>query len=133
MALAAEGVRLAVTARRRQRLDELASEIEGAGALRPIVIEQDLMSSDAAQRIAEQAIAAFGKIEILVNNAGGSRAFKLHASEEHWEEALTLKFTRHRQLTDRLLDPMVANRRGRIIDITGAVIPVHGGLRRYQF
>lgn len=123
VALAAEGVRLAVTAGRRQRLDELASEIEGAGALRPIVVEQDLMSSDAAQRIAEQAIAAFGKIEILVNNAGGSRAFKLHAREEHWEEALTLNFTRHRQLTDRLLDPMIANRWGRIINITGKSEP----------
>ena len=123
VALAAEGVRLAVTARRRDRLDELAQEIERGGGVRPAVIGQDLMQPDAAQRIAEQALAALGTVEILVNNAGGSRAFKLHASEEQWEEALTLNFTRQRQLTDRLLDAMIAKRWGRIINITGKSEP----------
>ena len=123
VALAAEGVRVAVTARRRQRLDELAAAIENAGAPRPIAIEQDMLSPEAPQRIAEQALAALGKVEILVNNAGGSRAFKLHASEAQWEEALTLNFTRHRQLTDRLIDAMIANRWGRVINITGKSEP----------
>ncbi len=123
VALAAEGVRLAVTARRRDRLDQLAQDIERGGGVRPAVIEQDFMHTDAAQRIAEQALAALGKVEILVNNAGGSRAFKLHASEQQWEEALTLNFTRQRQLTDRLLDAMIANRWGRIINITGKSEP----------
>jgi len=123
VALAAEGARLAVTARRRDRLDELAHEIEHSGGVRPAVIGQDFMQPDAPQRIAEQALAALGAVEILVNNAGGSRAFKLHASEEQWEEALTLNFTRQRQLTDRLLDAMIAKRWGRIINITGKSEP----------
>ncbi len=123
VALAAEGVRLAVTARRRQRLDELVAEIDRAGAPKPIAIEQDFLSPDAPQRIAEQALAALGKVEILVNNAGGSRAFKLHTSEAQWEEALTLNFTRHRQLTDRLIDTMIAGRWGRVINITGKSEP----------
>ena len=123
VALAAEGVRVVVTARRRQRLDELVAAIENAGGPQPIAIEQDLLSPEAPQRIAEQALAALGKVEILVNNAGGSRAFKLHASEAQWEEALTLNFTRHRQLTDRLIDAMIANRWGRVINITGKSEP----------
>ena len=123
VALAAEGVRLAVSARRRDRLGELADEIERSGGVRPAVIGQDLMQPEAPQRIAEQALAALGKVEILVNNAGGSRAFKLHASEQQWEEALTLNFTRQRQLADRLLDAMIANRWGRIINITGKSEP----------
>jgi 3-oxoacyl-[acyl-carrier protein] reductase len=81
------------------------------------------MQPEAPQRIAEQALAALGAVEILVNNAGGSRAFKLHASEEQWDEALTLNFTRQRQLTDRLLDAMIANQWGRIINITGKSEP----------
>jgi 3-oxoacyl-[acyl-carrier protein] reductase len=123
VALAAEGVRLAVTARRRDRLQALAAEVERAGAPRPAVIEQDFMQPEAPQRIAEQALAALGAVEILVNNAGGSRAFKLHASEAQWDEALTLNFTRQRQLTDRLLDAMIANQWGRIINITGKSEP----------
>jgi len=42
-----------------------------------------------------------------VNNAGGSRPFPLHAPEEDWEEALTLNFTRPRQLSLLLVDQMI--------------------------
>jgi 3-oxoacyl-[acyl-carrier protein] reductase len=58
-----------------------------------------------------------------VNNAGGSRRFTLEASEEQWAEALTLNFTRQRQLTHKLLPQMMARRWGRIINITGKSEP----------
>jgi 3-oxoacyl-[acyl-carrier protein] reductase len=122
-ALGAEGVRLAVTARRRERLEELAGEIERAGGPRPAIVECDFMREDAPQRIADAALAALGSVEILVNNAGGSRAFKLDASDEQWNEALTLNFTRQRQLTHRLLAQMMARKWGRIVNITGKSEP----------
>jgi 3-oxoacyl-[acyl-carrier protein] reductase len=122
-ALGAEGVRLAVTARRRERLEELAGEIERAGGPRPAIVECDFMREDAPQRIAEGALAALGSVEILVNNAGGSRAFKLDATEEQWNEALTLNFTRQRQLTHRLLEQMMQGKWGRIVNITGKSEP----------
>ena len=71
-ALAAEGVRLAVVARRRKLLETLQDEIDA----RLVIIECDLMREDAPQVIAEAALAGLGAVEILVNNAGGSRAFK---------------------------------------------------------
>jgi 3-oxoacyl-[acyl-carrier protein] reductase len=119
LALAAEGVRLAVTARRGDRLRELEKE---AGA-KLVIIEQDFMQPDAPQRIAQAALAALGGVDILVNNAGGSRPFKLDASEAQWEEAITLNFTRQRQLAHALLDQMVARKWGRIINITGKSEP----------
>jgi 3-oxoacyl-[acyl-carrier protein] reductase len=122
-ALGAEGVRLAVTARRRERLEELAGEIERAGGPRPAIVECDFMREDAPQRIADAALAALGSVEILVNNAGGSRAFKLDVSDEQWNEALTLNFTRQRQLTHRLLAQMMARKWGRIVNITGKSEP----------
>lgn len=117
--LALEGVRLAVTARRREQLEALGAEL----GTKLVVIEQDFMSEDAPQRIAEAALAGLGSVEILVNNAGGSRPFKLDSSEAQWNEALTLNFTRQRQLTHRLLEPMMAQRWGRIINITGKSEP----------
>ena len=123
LALAREGVRVAVTARRRPRLDELVDDIERTGAPAATVIEQDFLAAEAPQRIAEQALGALGGVDILVNNAGGSRAFELHTGEALWEEALTLNFTRHRQLTERLIDAMIANRWGRVISITGKSEP----------
>jgi 3-oxoacyl-[acyl-carrier protein] reductase len=119
LALAAEGVRLAVTARRRERLEALEKE---AGA-RLVVIEQDFMQADAPQRIAQAALAGLGSVEILVNNAGGSRPFELNASEAQWEEAITLNFTRQRQLAHALLPQMVARKWGRIVNITGKSEP----------
>jgi 3-oxoacyl-[acyl-carrier protein] reductase len=119
LALAAEGARLAVTARRGDRLRALEKE---AGA-KLAIIEQDFMLPDAPQRIAQAALAALGSVEILVNNAGGSRPFKIDASEAQWEEALTLNFTRQRQLAHALLGQMMARKWGRIVNITGKSEP----------
>ena len=119
LALAAEGVRLAVTARRRERLEALEME---TGA-RLVIIEQDFMAEGAPQSIAAAALAGLGGVDILVNNAGGSRPFKLEASEAQWEEAMTLNFTRQRQLAHALLAQMVARKWGRIINITGKSEP----------
>ena len=105
LALAAEGVRTIITARREDRLRELAKEITDAGGPEPVVMQQDFLLHDAPQLIADRA----GHVEILVNNAGGSRPFGRDATEAQWEEALTLNFTRHRQLTQRLLGPMLAS------------------------
>jgi len=118
-ALAAEGVRLAVVARRRDLLETLEKEI---GA-RLVIIEQDLMAEDAPRRIAEAALAGLGSVDILVNNAGGSRKFQLHSDEAQWLEAMTLNFTRQRQLADRLVDQMIARKWGRIVNLTGKSEP----------
>jgi 3-oxoacyl-[acyl-carrier protein] reductase len=122
-ALAAAGVRLAITARRRDRLDAVADDIVARGGHRPVVIEQDFMHEEAPQAIAAGALAGLGSVQILVNNAGGSRPFSLDASEEQWTEAMTLNFTRQRQLADRLLPQMIAGRWGRIVNITGKSEP----------
>jgi 3-oxoacyl-[acyl-carrier protein] reductase len=118
-ALAAEGVRLAVVARRRNLLEELQAELE----TKLVIIEQDFMQADAPENIAQAALEGLGSVEILINNAGGSRKFHLDSSEAQWEEAMTLNFTRQRQLAHRLLQPMMERRWGRIVNITGKSEP----------
>jgi 3-oxoacyl-[acyl-carrier protein] reductase len=118
VALAKEGVKLAVVARRRELLEKLQAE---TGKL--LIIQQDMMAPDAAQRVADAVLEGLGPVEILVNNAGGSRRFGLDASEAQWEEAITLNFTRHRQLTHRLLPTMIEGKWGRIINVTGKSEP----------
>jgi 3-oxoacyl-[acyl-carrier protein] reductase len=125
-ALAAEGVRVAISARRVDKLKGLADEIEAAGGHRPVVMACDLYDNEAAPRLAASALSGLGHVDILVNNAGGSRSFKdLHVSEEAWQEAITLNFHRPRQLADALIDSMIARRWGRIINITGKSEPEH--------
>jgi 3-oxoacyl-[acyl-carrier protein] reductase len=118
LALGAEGVRLAIVARRRELLEEVVGELAEAGAPSPVVIDQDLMREEAPAEIAAAALDGLGPVDILVNNAGGSRQFGLDATEEKWEEAITLNFTRPRQLTHRLLGQMIDRGWGRIIKHT---------------
>jgi 3-oxoacyl-[acyl-carrier protein] reductase len=123
LALAREGVRLAVAARRVDLLEQLAGEISASGGARPVLIVEDLMAEGASQRIAVAALGGLGAVDILINNAGGSRPFKVDAGDDLWEEAMTLNFTRQRQLTHRLLDQMIARKWGRIVNITGKSEP----------
>ena len=121
--LAAEGVKVAVVARRKELLDTLAEEIARANGPRAAIIVADVMAADAAERIGGEALAALGHVDILVNSAGGSRPLPLDAPEERWEEAMTLNFTRVRQLTHALLPGMMARKWGRILNISGKSEP----------
>jgi 3-oxoacyl-[acyl-carrier protein] reductase len=118
-ALAREGVRLAVMARRRNLLESLEAEIGGKIA----IIECDFLRPEAPETIANAALEALGSVEILVNNAGGSRRFTLESSDAQWDEALTLNFVRQRELTHRLLPQMIERKWGRVINITGKSEP----------
>ena len=122
-ALAAEGARVAITGRRQENLEALAAEVVGAGGAAPVVIAHDALDAGYVEALAARAGERLGAIQILVNNAGGSRAFGKDATDAQWDEAFTLNFTRHRQLTNRLLPGMIAGGWGRVINITGKSEP----------
>jgi 3-oxoacyl-[acyl-carrier protein] reductase len=122
-ALAAEGVTVFATARNSDLLASLANEVEADGGTRPILLEQDFMTPDAPQKIADAALAALGQINILVNNAGGSRPMEFDAPDAQWVEGMTLNFDRHRQLTQKLLPNFIARKAGAIISLSGNLEP----------
>ena len=70
--LAAEGARLALSARREERLVELADEVAATGAARPVVLPADLGRRGEAAGLAERAVEALGDVDVLINNAGAS-------------------------------------------------------------
>jgi short-subunit dehydrogenase len=69
--LGARGARLAIAARRVPELNALAAEIAAAGGHRPVVLPADLSTRGAAADLGERAQEAIGRIEVLINNAGG--------------------------------------------------------------
>lgn len=123
LALSAEGVELAITARRAHLLQSAADEIAAHGGKPPHVIASDIMDEDGAETLAATALERMGHVDILVNCAGGSRPLPIDAPEETWTEAITLNFTRQRQLAQALLSQMISSRWGRIINITGKSEP----------
>ena len=116
--LAKEGVKLVITGRRRQELEKLAGEIGGAG-----IVAHDAMDEGYVEAIAKECEGTLGAVDILMNNAGGSRAFGKDGTDQQWQEAFTLNFTRHRQLTMRFLPGMQSRHWGRIVYITGKQEP----------
>jgi NAD(P)-dependent dehydrogenase (short-subunit alcohol dehydrogenase family) len=79
--LAAEGARLAIAARRADRLEGLAAELCAAGAT-VLTVPLDIASVPAIRAAAETVRERLGPIEILVNNAGISRQARIEAIEE---------------------------------------------------
>ena len=67
--LAARGAKLVLAARRTDRLQALVSEIEAAGG-EALAVATDVVDPAQVQALAEQAKARFGRIDVLVNNAG---------------------------------------------------------------
>lgn len=121
--MAREGARLAITARRRERLEALADELAGVMPARPLVIAQDLMDDDAPQSMRKEILDSFGALDILINNAGLSSKPNPVASDEEWNAGFDLKFTTVRRLTNAFIPMMRAQGWGRIINITGIVEP----------
>ena len=122
--MAREGVRLAITARRRERLQALAEEIATECGEEPLVIAADLTQAAAPEAISGAVHDRFGQLDILVNNAGGSRPVTPDAEDAKWDEAMELKFNMARRLTTVFLAGMRSREWGRIINITGILEPM---------
>jgi|TARA_B100000315_G_scaffold246013_1_gene272783 3-oxoacyl-[acyl-carrier protein] reductase len=123
-ALAGEGCRVAIVARRKKLLEELADEIEANGSERPFIVAEDLTEPDAPNRIRDAVYDAFGDLEIIVNSAGGSRAIPWDAGDEIWQEGMALNFEIHRRLTTLFLPKMREQQWGRVINVTGPSEPL---------
>lgn len=90
------GARVAICGRNPERLDSAAAELAGVGpgAGDRLMVERcDVLASDEVSRLAERVAASFGRLDMLINNAGQGRVSTFaDTSDEAWEEELKLKF-----------------------------------------
>ncbi|HUR87407.1 MAG TPA: SDR family NAD(P)-dependent oxidoreductase [Solirubrobacteraceae bacterium] len=88
--LARLGAAVAVAARRKDRLDALAQEIEQAGG-RALAIEADVTDQDAARRLVAETVDRLGRLDTVVNNAGVMLLGPIeNAPTEEWERMIDL-------------------------------------------
>lgn len=117
LALAEQGARVAISARRRDRLDALAARLATLGA-EPLVLEADLLKEAEAQRIVHETEAHFGRLDVLVNNAGVMYLEPVaEADLGRWRQMLELNVLGLIASTQAALAGMTARRDGHIVNI----------------
>ena len=88
--------------------------------------KSDASDYKSAEDLVNEVLALFGKIDILINNAGITRdSLMLRMSEEQWDEVIRVNLKSVFNLTKHALRPMLKNRGGSIINM-GSVVGVFG-------
>lgn len=124
--LARAGATVALAARNEAKLAEAVAEIEAAaspnGTGQAAAFALDMASEDSIKAGAKAVLERFGKVEILVNNAGITRdGLAMAMKRADWDDVLSTNLTGAFLLTQALLRPMLKNRWGRIINISSVV------------
>jgi NADP-dependent 3-hydroxy acid dehydrogenase YdfG len=116
--LAEEGAKVAVAARRKDRLDKLVAEIEKAGGT-ALAIEADVTDKDVCAKLVKQVTDEWGQLDILVNNAGVMLLGPaLDAPIEEWEQMINLNLMGLLYLTHAALPVMKKQNGGHIVNIS---------------
>ena len=119
--LAAQGAHVALAARNQEKLGEVAAEIAAAGGTAHS-FALDIANEESIKGCAKAVIAHFGRIEILVNNAGITRdTLSMRMRRHDWDDVLTTNLTGAFLLSQACMSTMLKSRWGRIINITSVV------------
>src|SRR6188768_3881418 len=120
LALAKEGVDVAICARRKEPLEAAAAEIAKETKRKIVAITCDLSKDADCRKFIEQGQKALGRIDIMVNNAGSSPGGVIeHLSEADWEQSLQLKFMGYVRCLRYVLPIMVKQGGGRVVNLIG--------------
>ncbi|GIN23313.1 SDR family NAD(P)-dependent oxidoreductase [Siminovitchia fordii] len=132
--LAAEGAEVVLAGRRKEKLQETAQVIEQAGG-RSIVFSVDVTNSEEVNRLRDQLIAQVGRLDVLINNVGGTGDYStIHdMTVSSWDHTIRLNLYSSFIVTNAFLPIMRKQQYGRIVSITSAMANyVYEGLGAYS-
>ncbi len=119
LACAREGADLVLASRSVEALQETRAEVESFGR-KALVVPTDIRHEDSVRNLAEQALARFGHIDILVNNTGitGPTAPLWEITPAEWEETFAVNVTGAYLCCRTFLPSMIERRSGSILFIS---------------
>jgi 3-oxoacyl-[acyl-carrier protein] reductase len=121
LALSEAGARVALAARDKEKLEEVAAQIRSRSG-DAYVVELDLASDDSIKNAFALTAKEFGRVDILVNNAGITRdGLALRMRKEDWCAVLDVNLTGTFRAIQQVLHGMMRERWGRIVNITSVV------------
>jgi 3-oxoacyl-[acyl-carrier protein] reductase len=115
--LAREGCRVALCARSKDALDAAAADVRALGA-ETVTVAADVTTADGVQQVVAAAVAAFGAVDILVNNVGGSTGSSfLETGDADWQRAIDLNLMPAVRASRLVVPSMRARGSGAIVNI----------------
>jgi NAD(P)-dependent dehydrogenase (short-subunit alcohol dehydrogenase family) len=118
--LAADGMHVTVVDMHAGRGEGVAAEIAASGS-RALALAADVTAAADRQRMIDATLAEFGRLDVLVNNAGIMRvALPLDVTEEHWDVVMDVNARAVYFCCQAALKHMVGQHSGRIINIASA-------------
>ena len=118
--LAQEGVRLLLTARNQDHLENVAHAIEQEFGIPCAIVSADLTNADAVDAVVTRALEALGRVDILINGAGASQGGVFwEIPDTVWEDSMALKFTGTMRMMRAVIPHMRERGSGRIVSIVG--------------
>src|SRR5207245_2455218 len=117
--LAKEGADIALAARTEGRLTEVAREVEALGR-RALVVPTDVTQPEQAKRLIDATFDAFGRIDVLLNNAFSQGAYQFLADVDvaEWRRTVDINLIGPMLTCKYVIPHMIAAKRGSIINVS---------------
>ena len=123
LALAGEGVKLALASRNAERLDAVAEQAKQRGAQDARGFHLDLQDSDSIAAMLDGVRATFGDVDIVVLNGGGPKPGRFSdVTLADWDAAYQLLLRSMLVLLDALVPAMRAKKWGRVVALTSSAV-----------
>ena len=110
-----EGAKVILFGRRKEKLEKAVEKLGGSG----IIVQGDMTNNNDLDKLINETLHNFKKIDVLVNNAGLFNGSPLHEiSDSQWDEIMDINIRSVFQLTRRVLPVMLSQKYGSIIHIS---------------
>lgn len=121
LALSRDGLKIVVASNERENNDKVVEEIRAAGG-EAIAVYLDLAQADSIREAFQEALAACGRIDVLVNNAGITKdALSMRMKPEDWNLVLQINLSGAFLCAQQVIPGMMRERWGRIVNISSVV------------
>ncbi|MCK0176446.1 SDR family NAD(P)-dependent oxidoreductase [Mycolicibacterium sp. F2034L] len=118
LVLAEHGADIVLAGRRVEPLEATAADIEALGR-RTLVVPTDVTSAEQCQALVDATLAKFGRLDVLLNNAGGGETKSLMKwTDDEFHQVLDLNLSSAWYLSRAAAKPMIDQRKGAIINIS---------------
>ena len=130
-ALAEMGANLALCARKKERCEQAAEELQRLG-VKTLAFGCDVKNAASIQEVVDATLSQFGRIDILINNAGTSWGAPVEEMRlEHWNKVIETNLTGTFLFSQAVGKVMIPQRRGKIINIA-SVAGLRGAPPEFQ-